>query len=537
MIYFDLDNTLIDYNSSERKAIEFIFKEKYGLVLNNNQTDYWSKISRKYFDYYLSKQITFEEQGKNRFIKMLSYCGYVENEKIAMELFEEYQKQLENSWILFDDVVDMLHSLEGYRLGIISNGKSIQQRAKLSCTNIEKYFEIILISEETGFAKPSVDIFYEAVKQSGEKIDSVIYVGDNIKTDILPCEKIGMKCVLVDRNSICEKNICKIKNLYEIHNVLLNDIGQYNTELSIRSWMGDLRLQALANYETYQMNDMVKGCLYLFAALPMENGQVGACVFLEPEPEVDDTVMFDYSLLFITALWDYYKHTNDREALEDLWDTVKTQISLGIKQVGEDNVVKDSDIIGWCFLDWSLELNKQAGAQGVLLYAMQSAIAIAKEVGKNREAECLFETYELYRKAARLKFYDENKGLFTSGADKQVSYASQVWMVLGNVIEPEMGLEVLHNVAAEKDAVEMVTPYIYHYYIEALLKCGAKDEALAVMKNYWGGMAELGADTFWELYNPKNPDESPYGGTIVNSYCHAWSCAPAYFLRRYYSEK
>ena len=31
--------------------------------------------------------------------------------------------------------------------------------------------------------------------------------------------------------------------------------------------MGDLRLQALANYETYQMNDMVKGCLYLFAAL------------------------------------------------------------------------------------------------------------------------------------------------------------------------------------------------------------------------------------------------------------------------------
>ena len=81
MIYFDLDNTLIDYNSSERKAIEFIFKEKYGLVLNNNQTDYWSKISRKYFDYYLSKQITFEEQGKNRFIKMLSYCGYVVNVK------------------------------------------------------------------------------------------------------------------------------------------------------------------------------------------------------------------------------------------------------------------------------------------------------------------------------------------------------------------------------------------------------------------------------------------------------------------------
>ena len=121
MIYFDLDNTLIDYNSSERKAIEFIFKEKYGLVLNNNQTDYWSKISRKYFDYYLSKQITFEEQEKNRFIKMLSYCGYVENEKIAMELFEEYQKQLENSWILFDDVVTKGNNMKAYFGFLTSN--------------------------------------------------------------------------------------------------------------------------------------------------------------------------------------------------------------------------------------------------------------------------------------------------------------------------------------------------------------------------------------------------------------------------------
>ena len=44
-----------------------------------------------------------------------------------------------------------------------------------------------------------------------------------------------------------------------------------------RLWMGDLRLQALANYETYQMNDMVKGCLYLFGAgaLPYFCGVLG----------------------------------------------------------------------------------------------------------------------------------------------------------------------------------------------------------------------------------------------------------------------
>ena len=40
-----------------------------------------------------------------------------------------------------------------------------------------------------------------------------------------------------------------------------------NQNVTRDSGWGDLRLQALANYETYQMNDMVKGCLYLFGSL------------------------------------------------------------------------------------------------------------------------------------------------------------------------------------------------------------------------------------------------------------------------------
>ena len=41
-----------------------------------------------------------------------------------------------------------------------------------------------------------------------------------------------------------------------------------------RLWMGDLRIQALTNYQTYKKSSLVKACLYLFAALPMEDGKV-----------------------------------------------------------------------------------------------------------------------------------------------------------------------------------------------------------------------------------------------------------------------
>lgn len=39
----------------------------------------------------------------------------------------------------------------------------------------------------------------------------------------------------------------------------------------------------------------------------------------------------------------------------------------------------------------------------------------------------------------------------------------------------------------------------------------------------------LGADTYWEAFDPDQPDYSPYGTPIVNSYCHAWNCHTGFY--------
>ncbi|MBO5998324.1 MAG: hypothetical protein J6P87_01410 [Lachnospiraceae bacterium] len=296
-----------------------------------------------------------------------------------------------------------------------------------------------------------------------------------------------------------------------------------------RLWMGDLRLQALANYQSYRNDDLVRRCLYLFAGSTLPGGRVSACLFTEPEVEADDTVMYDYSLFYAPTLLDYYEQTQDREVLAELWPVAWRQIELSGKSFDEEGLVRDSDVPGWCFVDWNLTLNKQASAQGIYLYCLRAAGKIAEILGDTDKAAWIKADYEKKKQAAVRSLYDDALGLFVSGADRQISWASQIWMVLGGVC----GGEVLHR-AAETEAVSMVTPYIYHHYVQALIDCGEKEKALEVLRSYWGGMVKEGADTFWELYNPDNPDESPYGGTIVNSYCHAWSCAPAYFLRKYY---
>ncbi len=292
-----------------------------------------------------------------------------------------------------------------------------------------------------------------------------------------------------------------------------------------RLWLGDLRLQALTNSVTYRHFDLVKRCLYLFAYTADENGRVPACLFTEPQVEGDDTYMFDYSLFFIPTLLQYIKATEDQATKKDLLPLALRQLAVTDAQFDpETHLVHDCDKLGWCFVDWALPLNKQFCAQAIWIYCAKAALQLKAD-------PALEERIALRREAARKHWYDPDRHLFISGAQRQVSWASQVWAVLSGIAEETDGAACLDAVADSPDAVPMVTPYMMHHYVEALCRVGRKAHARQVIRDYWGAMVDQGADTYWELFNPANPDESPYGSPVVNSYCHAWSCTPAWFLR------
>ena len=106
-------------------------------------------------------------------------------------------------------------------------------------------------------------------------------------------------------------------------------------------------------------------------------------------------------------------------------------------------------------------------------------------------------------------------------------------MVISGVASKAEAQRALKILASTKDAVKPGTPYLMHYYITALIKSGLNKEAKSVLADYWGGMVKKGADTFWEAYDPDNDKLSPYNFFPINSYCHAWSCTPVYFIRKY----
>ena len=216
MIFFDIDNTLINYDASEEISIIILYKEMSGVLLDKKQVEYWHMISQKYFDEYLKGIMSFDEQGIIRIKDMSKNCNLGIDESSAMNWFDKYQKILSCNWMLFDDVLDTLKFLKNKRLGIISNGNAKQQSQKLLCTNIDSYFEIKVFSGEVGYAKPSHCIFKNAISQANEDAENVVYVGDNVRTDIMPCMQLGIKSILIDRNNKYNSVENRIFNLKDV---------------------------------------------------------------------------------------------------------------------------------------------------------------------------------------------------------------------------------------------------------------------------------------------------------------------------------
>lgn len=299
-----------------------------------------------------------------------------------------------------------------------------------------------------------------------------------------------------------------------------------------RLWLGDLRLQALANYATFKNNYLVKRCLYLFGGMSAKDGRIAANVFTNGEPQPDDTFLLDYGLFFISTLDDYLRETNDREALKDLYPVAKKQIEVALNSVKDGIYQPDEDYP--VFVDWSNDFDKTTAGQAILIYAFKQFIHLAETLYQTADIDLVQPVLDQMVDYSLTNLFDRDQHLFVTGSKHEFNVASQVWMVLAGVVDGQEAQAVMTATKQQLFPITgIATPYMYHHVAAAFFKAGLKDDGIQQLKDYWGKMIRLGADTYWEAFEPENPDYSPYGSPIVSSYCHAWGCTPAFLIKKY----
>ena len=152
-----------------------------------------------------------------------------------------------------------------------------------------------------------------------------------------------------------------------------------------RLWLGDLRLEALADYETYRNFEIVKRSLYLLAGTCGGNGLVNSDAYERPSPRSGACRILDYTAIYAATVLEYLEASGDEETARDLWPLCVLQTKFVLNSVCADGVFRDNGK-WWCFIDWQKPLNRQTAEQGAIIYVLKKTWALARRLGRTSDA-------------------------------------------------------------------------------------------------------------------------------------------------------
>ena len=204
-ILFDLDDTIISFDSHTKQTWEKIckdFTEKYNLFpykklfnsINEIASWYWSDEERHRIG-----RLNPKQTRRNIVISALEKlnCNDI---KFGMEIADNYSDLHEKMITLFPNALETIQKFSkmGIKLGLLTNGNSKMQNAKINKFNLASYFEICLVEEELGFGKPDKRVFKIALEKLNVKSKDAWMVGDNLIWDIQGAQASGIFAIWND---------------------------------------------------------------------------------------------------------------------------------------------------------------------------------------------------------------------------------------------------------------------------------------------------------------------------------------------------
>jgi putative hydrolase of the HAD superfamily len=232
VVMFDLDDTLVDHSTALRAGAYALANAAHVDTDPDEFAARWKAIHAEKYPRYLRGELGYEDMCRERIWEAINTSLSPE---AADSLFVTYMNAYQATWRLFGDVLSCFVALSTYRLGVISNGRSAEQRKKLKVLGIEPRFEHVALSEETGVAKPDPKIFLGACAAMRVAPESAVFVGDSRELDYLAARAVGMSAVWLDRAAQAQAadTAVRVSSLDELpsllaeqgHNLLLQRTG------------------------------------------------------------------------------------------------------------------------------------------------------------------------------------------------------------------------------------------------------------------------------------------------------------------------
>lgn len=199
-VVFDMDDTIFYPQLPFERALKAICPLYAGDVAETYHL--FRRVSDKEFERVLRGECDTLTFQKIRFKKTMEQCAYeAVTDEQAADFQRCYLKEQEKIEMLagIKETFDYLRA-HNIKIGLLTNGPTQHQWKKIEYLKLREYIEEnhILVSQETGFAKPDKEIFDLMAARLVLTADDLLYVGDNCQTDILGGLQSGWRTIWIN---------------------------------------------------------------------------------------------------------------------------------------------------------------------------------------------------------------------------------------------------------------------------------------------------------------------------------------------------
>jgi putative hydrolase of the HAD superfamily len=203
VILFDFGDTLVSFEDFDYEAS---LRALYRKLVENDIKVSYEKFRATYFKVreQLYKETNASLKEVNfcvRVASVLSELGFKLSPKDpkVISSVEAFMESLKESLKLDLQTPEILRRLkEKYKLGLVSNfayPPTIKQ--VLAKFGLLKFFDVVVVSGDIGWRKPSPKIFEAALKELKVNALETVFVGDAPFHDIAGAGRLGMKTILL----------------------------------------------------------------------------------------------------------------------------------------------------------------------------------------------------------------------------------------------------------------------------------------------------------------------------------------------------
>lgn len=407
--------------------------------------------------------------------------------------------------------------------------------------------------------KGNIHLYYgesreEALSEKGSvTIDRLQLSGNTKKDSVMPLSKAFRYVNIVTEGSA---SIDSVSMLYEYADVTkkgafrcsdneinrIYDIAEYTFHLNTREffidgikrdrwvWSGDAYQSYLMNYYLYFDKETVSRTMLALRGKDPVTGHV-------------NTIM-DYTFYWFLGIYDYYLYTGDKTFITQFYPRMQSLMEYCLGRRNKNGLMEG--MAGdWIFIDWADKLSKKGelSFEQLLLCRSLETMALCAGIANEKKDAATYQQYatDLRSKLFSLYWNESKQALVHSRVDgkqtENVTRYANMFSIFFNYFSPEQKQAVKKSVLLNNNIQKITTPYMRFYELEALCAMGEQSYVLKEMKDYWGGMLQLGATSFWEEYNPAKKGAehyAMYGREFGKSLCHAWGASPIYLLGKYY---